>query len=54
MTLPVVDRGRRPDTTTIRGLGWYDYLLVSFPGGKDSAALVLGLRKEGVPAGRSP
>jgi 3'-phosphoadenosine 5'-phosphosulfate sulfotransferase (PAPS reductase)/FAD synthetase len=48
-TLTLVDTDRRPDTTTIRDLGWYDYILVSFSGGKDSVALVLRLLKLGVP-----
>jgi tRNA(Ile)-lysidine synthase TilS/MesJ len=47
-SLPVVDKERRPNTTTIRDLGWYDYLLVSFSGGKDSIAVALGLLKKGV------
>ena len=50
-SLPVVDKGRRSNTT-IRDLGWYDYFLVSFSGGKDSIALALSLRKRGVPANR--
>jgi 3'-phosphoadenosine 5'-phosphosulfate sulfotransferase (PAPS reductase)/FAD synthetase len=50
LTLPVVERDRRPNTTFIRDLDWYDYFLVSFSGGKDSVALALGLRKRGVPA----
>ncbi len=52
LTLPVVDRDRRPNTTVIRDLEWYDYFLVSFSGGKDSIALALRLRKRGVPADR--
>jgi 3'-phosphoadenosine 5'-phosphosulfate sulfotransferase (PAPS reductase)/FAD synthetase len=48
IALPVVDKARRPNTTTIRDLGWYDYFLVSFSGGKDSIALALGLLKKGV------
>jgi len=46
-SLTVID-DRRPDTTTIRDLGWYDYILPSFSGGKDSAALVLDLLRAGV------
>jgi 3'-phosphoadenosine 5'-phosphosulfate sulfotransferase (PAPS reductase)/FAD synthetase len=52
IALPLVDKGRRPNTTTIRDPDWYDYFLVSFSGGKDSIALALGLRKRGVPADR--
>ncbi len=52
IALPLVDKDRRPNTTTIRDLGWYDYCLVSFSGGKDSVALALGLLRKGVPAGR--
>src|SRR5262245_5653873 len=52
MPLLLVDRERRPNTTIIRDLGWYDYCLVSFSGGKDSVALALSLRKQGVPASR--
>jgi diphthamide synthase (EF-2-diphthine--ammonia ligase) len=48
IALPVADKDRRPNTTTIRDLGWYDYCLVSFSGGKDSIALALGLLKRGV------
>jgi 3'-phosphoadenosine 5'-phosphosulfate sulfotransferase (PAPS reductase)/FAD synthetase len=48
IALPVVDKDRRPNTTTIRDLGWYDYCLVSFSGGKDSIALALSLLKKGV------
>jgi len=47
-SLTVIDTDRRPDTTTIRDLGWYDFILPSFSGGKDSAALVLGLLRAGV------
>ena len=46
--LPIVDKARRPNTTTIRDLDWYDYFLVSFSGGKDSIALALSLLKKGV------
>ena len=52
IALPVVEKDRRPNTTTIRDLNWYDYFLVSFSGGKDSVALALGLLKKGVPAER--
>jgi 3'-phosphoadenosine 5'-phosphosulfate sulfotransferase (PAPS reductase)/FAD synthetase len=52
IALPVVGKDRRPNTTTIRDLDWYDYFLVSFSGGKDSVALALSLRKRGVPANR--
>ena len=52
IALPIVDKDRRPNTTAIRDLGWYDYFLVSFSGGKDSIALALSLRKRGVPANR--
>jgi 3'-phosphoadenosine 5'-phosphosulfate sulfotransferase (PAPS reductase)/FAD synthetase len=48
VALPVVDRERRPNTTTIRDLDWYDSCLVSFSGGKDSIALALSLLKKGV------
>jgi 3'-phosphoadenosine 5'-phosphosulfate sulfotransferase (PAPS reductase)/FAD synthetase len=48
IALPVVDKVRRPNTTTIRDLGWYDWFLVSFSGGKDSIALALSLLKKGV------
>ena len=51
IALPVVDRERRPNTTAIRDLDWYDYCLVSFSGGKDSVALALGLLKKGVARG---
>ena len=46
--LPIVDKARRPNTTTIRDLDWYDYFLLSFSGGKDSIALALSLLKKGV------
>jgi hypothetical protein len=49
--LPLVNE-RRPNTTTVRDLDWYDYFLVSFSGGKDSIALALSLLKKGVPANR--
>lgn len=52
IALPFVDSERRPNTTTVRDLDWYDYILVSFSGGKDSIALALSLRKMGVPANR--
>jgi 3'-phosphoadenosine 5'-phosphosulfate sulfotransferase (PAPS reductase)/FAD synthetase len=52
IALPTVENDRRPNTTTIRDLDWYDFILVSFSGGKDSIALALSLRKEGVPAER--
>lgn len=45
--LTVIAPDRRPDTTTIKPLDWYDYILVSFSGGKDSIALALGLLKKG-------
>jgi 3'-phosphoadenosine 5'-phosphosulfate sulfotransferase (PAPS reductase)/FAD synthetase len=48
VALLTVENDRRPNTTTIRDLGWYDYILVSFSGGKDSVALALSLRKKGV------
>ncbi len=48
IALLVVDKARRPNTTTIRDLDWYDYFMVSFSGGKDSIALALGLLKKGV------
>ena len=41
LTLPVVDRDRRPNMTFIRYLEWYDYFLGSFSGDKDSVALAL-------------
>lgn len=41
---------RRPDTTKIQDLMWYDHIIVSLSGGKDSWALALGLREKGVPA----
>jgi hypothetical protein len=47
IALPVIDKDRRPNTTTIRDLDWYD-CLVSLSGGKDSIALALGLLKKGV------
>lgn len=40
----------RPNTTQVRELGWYDHIIVSFSGGKDSLALVLELLRQGVPA----
>ena len=49
--LPLLNE-RRPNTTTVRDLDWYDFFLVSFSGGKDSIALVLSLLKKGVPANR--
>src|SRR5579884_4502752 len=52
IALPLVDRDRRPSTTTVRDLDWYDYCLVSFSGGKDSVALALGLLKKGVASER--
>lgn len=52
IALPVVESDRRPNTTAIRDLDWYDFILVSFSGGKDSCALALGLLKKGVPANR--
>jgi hypothetical protein len=48
ISLTVIDKDRRPNTTTIRDLDWYDHILVSFSGGKDSIALALGLLKKGV------
>jgi 3'-phosphoadenosine 5'-phosphosulfate sulfotransferase (PAPS reductase)/FAD synthetase len=48
IALHVVEKKRRPNTTSIRDLDWYDYFLVSFSGGKDSIALALGLLKKGV------
>src|SRR5947209_9614712 len=48
IALPLADKERRSNTTTIRDLDWYDYFLVSFSGGKDSIALALGLLKKGV------
>ena len=49
--MAIVDE-RRPNTTTVPDLDWYDFILVSFSGGKDSIALALSLRKKGVPANR--
>src|SRR5262249_55049745 len=46
-SLTLVDE-RLPDTTWVRPLEWYDYILVSFSGGKDSAAMVLDLLRAGV------
>jgi hypothetical protein len=43
LALPVVDRERRPNTTAIRDLDWYNWFLVNFSGGKESVALALGL-----------
>lgn len=40
---------RRPNTTQIRPVDWYDWVLVSFSGGKDSLALVLYLIAQQVP-----
>jgi 3'-phosphoadenosine 5'-phosphosulfate sulfotransferase (PAPS reductase)/FAD synthetase len=48
IALPTIENDRRPNTTIIRDLGWYDYFLVSFSGGKDSVALALSLLKNGV------
>jgi 3'-phosphoadenosine 5'-phosphosulfate sulfotransferase (PAPS reductase)/FAD synthetase len=48
IALPVVDKARRPNTTTIHDLDWYDWFLVSFSGGKDSIAVALSLLKRGV------
>ncbi len=48
IALPIVDKARRPNTTIIRDLDWYDYFLVSFSGGKDSIASALSLLKKGV------
>jgi hypothetical protein len=52
IALHIVDKDRSPNTTTIRHLDWYDYVPVSFSGGKDSCALALGLLKKGVPRER--
>ncbi len=41
--LPIVDKDRRPNTTTIHDLDWYDWFL------EDSIALALSLLKKGVP-----
>src|SRR5262245_40274424 len=51
-SLTLVEPDRRPNTTTIRPLDWYDRFLVSFSGGKDSTALALGLLQRGVPKER--
>lgn len=40
--LPMAD-DRRPNTATIRDCVWYDWIIVSFSGGKDSLALLLQL-----------
>lgn len=48
-TLPLIDAVRRPDTTTLLPLDEYDYIIVSFSGGKDSVALALHLLDLGVP-----
>ena len=50
--LPTLQTDRRPNTTRIRDLDWYDYYLVSFSGGKDSIALALSLLNRGIPANR--
>lgn len=42
----------RPDTTSILPLDEYDYIVVSFSGGKDSLACYLHLLDLGVPPGR--
>lgn len=47
---PVVER--RPDTSFVRYLDWYDHFIVSFSGGKDSLALALQLLRAGIPAHR--
>ena len=39
----------RPNTSHVRAFAWYDYIIVSFSGGKDSLALVLALIEAGVP-----
>jgi 3'-phosphoadenosine 5'-phosphosulfate sulfotransferase (PAPS reductase)/FAD synthetase len=53
LALPLVlFNDRRPNTTTIRALDWYDHILVSYSGGKDSTALVLELLRRGVPKDR--
>lgn len=49
ISLPVAVE-RRPDTTKIQDLSWYDHIVVSFSGGKDSIALALALRDKGIPA----
>ncbi len=46
---PQAEQGPRPNTTTIQPWDFYDYILVSFSGGKDSVALVLHLLEIGVP-----
>jgi 3'-phosphoadenosine 5'-phosphosulfate sulfotransferase (PAPS reductase)/FAD synthetase len=50
--LTVIETDRRPNTTSVKPLDWYDYILVSFSGGKDSVALVLKLLKDGVPTSK--
>ncbi len=52
MPLPIAPPERRPNTTAIRPLDWYEHYLVSFSGGKDSVALALGLLRAGIPAHR--
>lgn len=49
-SLTVIEPDRRPNTTAIHDLDWYDHFLVSFSGGKDSVALALELLKRGIPA----
>src|SRR5262245_17282187 len=51
LCLPVHDE-HRPNTTTIQDLDWYSEIIVSFSGGKDSLALALSLRQQGVPTER--
>ena len=47
-SLPLVP-DRRPNTTQVRPVDWYDYVIVSFSGGKDSLALLLGMLGQRVP-----
>lgn len=46
--LPLVS-DRRPNTTKIQPVDWYDHVIVSYSGGKDSLALVLAMLGQRVP-----
>lgn len=52
LTLPVAGPAHKPDSRKLLPLDLYDYILVSFSGGKDSLALVLDLLEQGVPPER--
>ena len=48
-TVEAVIKERTPNTSHVRAFAWYEYIIVSFSGGKDSLALVLALIEAGVP-----